>query len=359
MTAKPPSRPGDPVDAVVIGRNEGARLMACLASLRGQVRRLVYVDSGSTDGSVPLARSMGAEVVTLDLSLPFTAARARNAGLAALADDPPGFVQMVDGDCEVDAGWLAAARAAFSVHPQAVVVCGRRRERFPAASVYNALADREWDTPVGPARACGGDALLRYAAVQAVGGYRADLIAGEEPELCLRLRAAGGEVWRIAAEMTLHDAALLRFGQWWRRSVRAGHAFAEGAALHGAGSGVAGSGGVGSGVAGPGVAGPGVAGSGLAGPGLAGSGGHWVAETRRAVIWGMAVPLASVLGALVSPLALLLLLAYPAQVVRLARRGGWAWAMFSVLGKFAEARGVAGYWLGRWRGQQRGLIEYK
>ena len=237
----------DPViDAVVIGRNEGARLRTCLESLGGQVRRIVYVDSGSSDGSVTLAQDMGAVVVTLDMTQPFTAARARNAGLAAL--NAPEFVQMVDGDCQVVAGWIAAALAAFAAHPAAVVICGRRRERFPEASVYNRLADLEWDTPVGPALACGGDALMRFAAVQAVGGYRADLIAGEEPELCLLLRAVGGQVWRIVDEMTLHDAGLRHFGQWWRRTVRAGHAFAEGAALHGPA--------------------------------------HWGAEVRRAMIWG-------------------------------------------------------------------------
>lgn len=312
------------VDAVVIGRNEGERLRACLGTLHGRVRRLIYVDSGSSDGSIDLAHGFGAEIVGLDLSVPFTAARARNAGLAVLAADPPMFVQMLDGDCEMDAGWVAAALAGFAAHPAAVVVCGRRRERFPQASVYNALADREWDTPVGPARACGGDALMRYAAVRAVGGYRADLIAGEEPELCLRLRAAGGEVWRIAAEMTRHDAALVRFGQWWRRSVRAGHAFAEGAALHGAG------------------------------PDR-----HWAVETRRAVIWGLLLPMGIAIAAFVTPVALAGLLIYPAQVLRLAWRGGWTWAAFSVLGKFAEARGAVGYWLGQWRGQRRGLIEYK
>lgn len=312
------------VDAVVIGRNEGARLLACLASLRGQVRRLVYVDSGSIDGSVAAARHSGAEVVALDLARPFTAARARNAGLAALAGDPPEFVQMVDGDCTVDAGWIAAGLSAFALHPAAVVVCGRRREMRSDVSVYNRLADREWDTPVGLTRACGGDALLRFGAVQAVGGYRADLIAGEEPELCLRLRGAGGEVWRIAAEMTRHDAALLRFGQWWRRTVRAGHAYAAGAALHGAG------------------------------PER-----HWVAETRRAVVWGLVLPLGIIGAAAVWPWALLLALVYPAQVLRLARRGGRDWAVFSVIGKFAEAWGVAGFWLDRLRGRRRGLIEYR
>lgn len=309
------------VDAVVIGRNEGARLLACLAALEGRVRRLVYVDSGSTDGSVAAATAAGAEVVALDMAQPFTAARARNAGLSHLASDPPDFVQMVDGDCALQPGWISAALAAFAAHPAAVVVCGRRRERFAQASVYNALADREWDTPIGPARACGGDALMRYAAVQAVGGYDPGLIAGEEPDLCLRLRAKGGEIWRIDAEMTLHDAAMTQFSQWWRRAVRAGHAFAEGCARHGFD--------------------------------------HWGLETRRALIWGAGLPMAIVLLGLWHPAGWLLALAYPAQVIRLARRGGWAWGLFSVIGKFAEARGALGFYASRLRGQRRGLIEYK
>ena len=320
------------VDAVVIGRNEGARLIACLASLQGQVRHLVYVDSGSSDGSVAAAQAMGVEVVELDLTRPFTAARARNAGLAALAAQRPRatFVQLVDGDCEVRPDWIAQALAAFARHSRAVVVCGRRRERFPAASVWNRLADREWDTPVGRAAACGGDALMRLAPVLSVGGYREDLIAGEEPELCLRLGRAGGEVWRIDAEMTLHDAAMARFSQWWRRMRRAGHAFAEGAALHGAG------------------------------PER-----HWRAETRRALLWGAVLPVLALLAGLIHPAGFLLLLAYPAQILRLAwrwradgRAGGEA-AVFTVIGKLAEAQGVLGYWFDRLRGRKRGLIEYK
>ena len=319
------------VDAVVIGRNEGARLVACLASLSGQVRRIVYVDSGSTDGSVAAAGAAGADVILLDTARAFTAARARNEGLARLRHDPPAFVQLVDGDCAVDAGWIGAALAFMALHPRVVVVCGRRRERLPEESVWNRLADREWDTPVGPARACGGDALMRYASVMATGGYRDDLIAGEEPELCLRLIRAGGEVWRIDAEMTLHDAAMTRFGQWWRRTVRAGHAFAEGAALHGAG------------------------------PER-----HWRSERRRALLWGVGVPAAALSGALlVQPSFLWIMALWPLQVLRL----GWRWrtegragreaALFSVIGKVAEAQGVLGYWSDRLRGQRRGLIEYK
>lgn len=314
----------DRVDAVVIGRNEGARLAVCLDSLRPQVRRVIYVDSGSTDDSLTTARARGAEVVALDMSVPFTAARARNAGLAALAADAPDFVQLVDGDCEVRADWVSTALRAMADHPRAVVVCGRRRERYPDATIYNRLCDAEWDTPVGEALACGGDALMRYAAVQAVGGYDPTLIAGEEPDLCLRLRRAGGEVWRIDAEMTLHDAAMTRFGQWWQRSRRAGHAFAEGAWRYGRAPEK-----------------------------------HWLRETRRALIWGAGVPMVALVAGLIHPAGLLLLLAWPLQMARLAPRMGWQTAFFTVLGKLPEAQGALGFYLGRLIGRRRGLIEYK
>ena len=311
------------VDAVIIGRNEGARLVACLASVAPHVRRMVYVDSGSTDASVAAATAAGAQVVALDMAQPFTAARARNAGMAVL--EGAEFVLLLDGDCTLQPGFVGAALAAFEAHAGAVVVCGRRREREPWASVYNAMCDTEWDTPVGLAKACGGDALMRLAAVRAVGGFREGLIAGEEPELCVRLRAAGGEVWRIAAEMTLHDAAITRFSQWWRRAVRAGHAFAEGSHLHGAG------------------------------PER-----HWVRETQRAWVWGVVTPLFIGLALLVAPLgAPVLAMVYPLQVMRLSRRMGWRKAGLTVLGKFAEGWGAVQFTLGRLRGRGRGLIEYK
>ncbi|HMC94328.1 MAG TPA: glycosyltransferase, partial [Polyangia bacterium] len=211
----------------MIGRNEGERLRLCLRSLgcapvsggegaatdapalAGPAPPCVYVDSGSTDGSVVLARGLGAHVVELDLGTPFTAARARNAGFRRLLEVAPGiaFVQFVDGDCEVVPGWLPRAARRLEERPELAVVCGRRRERFVGASLYNRLCDIEWDTPVGDARACGGDALIRRVALEGVGGYDPRLIAGEEPELCVRLRAAGFKVERLDADMTLHDAA--------------------------------------------------------------------------------------------------------------------------------------------------------
>lgn len=312
------------IAAVVIGRNEGARLIACLDALQGQVGQIIYVDSGSTDGSVDAAQARGAQVVALDMSQPFTAARARNAGFAQVAPDTE-YVQFLDGDCAIRDGWVSTAHSFLENDPKAAVACGRRRERYPETSIYNALIDAEWDTPVGEAKACGGDALIRATALRDIGGYRDDLIAGEEPEMCVRLRQADWTIHRLDAEMTWHDANLTHFGQWWQRSKRAGHAFAEGAALHGA-------------------------------PPER----HWVAETRRAQIWGLAIPAAIlILSLLITPWALLGLLIYPLQVFRLARRNSLSWAFFNTLSKFPEALGVLKFHADRLTGKKKHLIEYK
>lgn len=321
--------PGAVVDAVAIGRNEGARLIACLDSLRAAgFREIVYVDSGSTDDSIAEARARGVSVVQLDMSQPFTAARARNAGADALAggDQAPDYIQFIDGDCALDAGWLPLARDFLDANPVVGVACGRRREIAPGASVYNRLIDQEWDTPIGQTRSCGGDALMRTRAFVEAGGFDPRLIAGEEPELCVRLRQAGWQIWRLDAEMTRHDAAIHRFGQWWRRSRRAGHAYAQGAALHGA-------------------------------PPER----HNVAQTRRALIWGLIIPLIALLGTvLVDPVFLLVLLAWPAQILRLSlREGDLTRATFLTLGKIPEALGVLEYWFRRWTGRDGRLIEYK
>ena len=316
------------VAAIAIGRNEGERLTQCLASLIATTAPVIYVDSGSTDGSVEAAKAAGAEVVALDLSIPFTAARARNEGLNRLnsLDSDSAFVQFIDGDCELRTGWIEAAMDAISVDPKIAVVCGRRRERFPDASRWNKMTDAEWNTPIGEAGACGGDALMRRAALDDVGGYRNDLIAGEEPEMCFRMRAKGWRIQRINAEMTWHDAALTRMGQWWKRTKRAGHAYGEAADLHG------------------------------------GSPEKFrVAETRRALLWGLAIPLVALVGFFViTPWALLVMLAWPLQALRLSARGlplEHAW--FMTFGKLPEALGVLSYHWGRLSGQRRKLIEYK
>ncbi len=218
---------------VAIARNEGERFRRCLDALRERAggATLVYVDSGSTDGSVELARGRGVEVVALDLSIPFTAARARNAGFERLiAIDPDvEFVQFLDGDCEVAQGWLEAAGKTLEAKPAAAVAFGHTRERFPEHSVYNRLADMEWKTivdqggPGGEAEWCGGNAAFRAVAFREAGGFNPSVPAGEEPELCQRLRSAGWKVIAVNADMAWHDTAMFKFSQWAKRESRTGY----------------------------------------------------------------------------------------------------------------------------------------
>ena len=321
---------------VAIGRNEGDRLRACLESVVGRAAVVVYVDSGSTDGSVDLARALGAEVVELDMASPFTAARARNAGIWRLTELLPeiAFIQVVDGDCEIVDGWLEGALDEIRADDNLAIVCGRRREGRPEASAYSRLCDMEWDTPIGEATACGGDALVRRTAFFDVGGYDGTIIAGEEPELCFRLREKGWKIRRIDREMTLHDAQMTRLSQWWRRAVRNGHAFAEGRDLHGDGAER-----------------------------------YRVKEVRSILEWAVLLPvLALALAWFTWGLSLLLfggyiLLWYRVRNARLKRGDGAAnasiYARYCVLGKFPEALGVARYWIDRLLGRAPTIIEYK
>jgi GT2 family glycosyltransferase len=317
---------------VVIGRNEGERLKACIRSL-SIFDQIVYVDSGSTDGSAEWARDRGVNVVDLNLDLGFTAARARNAGFRRLVELRPqlNYVQFIDGDCVLDRKWPEYAVEFLNSHEQVCAVFGRRRELYPNDSIYNQLCDREWNVAVGKVLSCGGDVMMRVPAVQSVGGYRDDMIAGEEPELCVRLRNAGWLVWRIDAEMTLHDAAIKRFNQWWLRQVRSGYAFANVAALHG----------------------------------------HpperfWVWESRRALTWGLLIPLVCTAVAVIFGwVGLATFVVYPLQLSRRMPRISGTWrerfqiAFFELLSRFPESVGQLRFWRDRFLRFQKRIIEYK
>jgi GT2 family glycosyltransferase len=216
-------------------------------------------------------------------------------------------------------------------NPNVAAVFGRRRERYPARSVYNQLCDWEWDGPPGESRACGGDVMIKTSALREVHGYRETLIAGEEPELCVRLRASGWRIVRLNAEMTVHDAAMIRFSQWWRRAMRGGYAFAEGAYLHGS-------------------------------PPER----HWVWESRRAWIWGMGMPLLCLaLGLIWFPWGWISFAIYPVQVFRQTVRGSGSCyqrattALFQVISRFPEVSGQLQFWRDRMAGRKSILIEYK
>ncbi|WP_294029505.1 glycosyltransferase [Sphingopyxis sp.] len=316
------------IGLVAIGRNEGERLRLCLGSVPGGMP-IAYVDSASTDGSADFARSMGAVVVDLDLAMPFTAARARNAGLEAILGAWPDleYIQFVDGDCELEPGWLAAAEAFLRSDPAVAAVCGRRRERYPERSFYNRMCDGEWNTPIGEAEACGGDAMFRVDALAEAKGYDPAIIAGEEPELCHRLRGRGWRVRRIDSPMTIHDADMHRTRQWWMRTVRSGFGYAQVWQKTRMGKGEP----------------------------------LYFRQLASALFWTFGVVLAGLLAALVlGPVGLLAVpVIWLVQLARLTRRGGFAWGWHMLAGKLAETSGILRYLLTRIAGRKQGAIFYK
>lgn len=306
----------DEIGVVVIGRNEGERLKKCLQGLLSQVARIVYVDSGSSDGSVQYAKSIDIDVVQLDMRIPFSAGRARNEGFFHLHETYKHlkYVQFIDGDCEICAGWLSFASAFLEENEAYAVAAGRRHEKFPEQSIYNMLCDIEWDTPIGVAEVCGGDFMIREKAFLQVSGFNPIVISGEEPDLCYRLRQHNWLIYRLDHSMTLHDAAMTRFSQWWKRTVRCGHFYAQGYTLH-------------------------------AHDGQ----GYCLRLALKCWIWALFFPVTVIgLAILISPVFLLLFVIYVIQIVMLAlqtykrsgnRKNSIIYSFFTVLAKWPQLIG--------------------
>lgn len=331
------------IGIVVIGRNEGERLKRCLRSLPSGISA-TYVDSGSTDGSVAFARSMGMLVIELDMQIPFTAARARNIGWRTLVDKHSALemIQFIDGDCEVADNWFQHAQRSLIEDEKLAAVFGRTRERFPHRSIFNRMCDDEWSVPIGLTESCGGNVMFRISALRAAEGFADSLIAGEEPDLCLRLRRAGWKIRCIDHEMTLHDAAITSFRAFWKRTRRSGFAFAEHVWRHGRN----------------------------AIP-------SWRRQLYGIVFWGLALPLLCLAFIALIPLSnattaftvfFAVLLAYALQIFRIARRKSSqvhdrgfaaAYGTLIVVGKLAQGLGTLECWSGHLLRKETRLIEYK
>jgi glycosyltransferase involved in cell wall biosynthesis len=328
------------VSVVVIGRNEGQRLAECLASIQaispiGGPIEVIYADSNSQDGSPELAASYGAKVLRVVPARP-CAAIGRNAGWRA-ASAP--LVLFLDGDTRLHPDFLPAALKALAEQPEVAVVWGHRRERYPERTLYNRVLDLDWIYAPGITDFCGGDALMRRSVLVATDGFSEDLIAGEEPELCQRIRALGHSILHIDQLMTDHDLAMSRWQAYWKRALRAGHAYAEVSQRL----------------------------KNTAFP-------LWASECKRNAIHSgvlLAMPLAALaLAVLIGDVLPLLglLLAYLFLIVRSAYKARWKcrqpvtlllYGLHSHLQQIPIALGQMGYWYNRLRNRRQGLIEYK
>ena len=309
------------------------------SSVRSLGCPVVYVDSGSTDGSLERgARRCATSRSALDPARPFSAARARNEGLRALVAARPELrlVQFLDGDCTLLPGWLEAAEPAMAADPRVPSSSARCASGTPKRRIYNRLCALEWRSPPGDLTnfgALGGIMLVRADVFMRVGGFNEQVIAGEDSEFGVRVAVAGFKVTKIARRMATHDADIQRFAQWWRRAVRGGHAIGQRFSLHGRGAMR-----------------------------------DCARERRSVLVWGLALP-ATILALAPATHGLSLLLAggYAVLGQRIARyRRGQGdsgadarlYARFVVIGKFAEAWGLLKFYVNNMAGRFR-IIEYK
>jgi len=329
-----------PIGVVVIGRNEGERLVNCLKSLLRQNCEkipIIYVDSGSSDGSCEKAQELGVEVVNLDLSTPFTAARARNAGFTKLRENHPEViaVQFLDGDCEMLEGWLSSTAKTIEENPDVVAVCGFREERYPEKSVYNRICNVEWQMgKIGEILNFGGDVMIRAETLAAIGGYNEKVIAAEDDEVSIRLRQTGGKIVRLAGIRVIHDANMHNAKQWWQRAKRSGYGFAQVAYLHGKSPEQ-----------------------------------KFLKELRRTWLWGMIVPVIAIALVVVSHgLSLLLFLRYPLTAIKViyqSHKQGFtwkdslAWGISCSLSAFPAVLGTIRFYWDLLNKKQHTIIEYK
>lgn len=326
------------IAAVVIGRNEGSRLGPSLSSVQAAGIPIVYADSASSDGSVAVAHGVDVPVVELSDNAPLSAGRGRNEGLAEALRRWPDteFVMFLDGDCVLDRAFPSAAVETFAQHPECAIVTGHLAERAPEASIYNRLCAIEWRSPAGRIEnmnALGGIMAVRVSAFREVNGFNLKAIAGEEPDLGVRVALAGHSIIKIDRQMATHDAEMTSFRQWWIRAVRGGHALAHRYASHGR---------------------------------------TRFRDGRRELLsdlfWGLALPLTAL--TLLWPtrgFSLLLLGGYGVLYSRVRRRylrqglgdgDAKLASRFILYSKFAHVVGIAKYAVGRLRGSYR-IIEYK
>ena len=316
---------------VIIGRNEGERLILCLESILKAHVACVYVDSQSIDDSVKEAEQRGVRTVVLDKSAPINASRARNTGFKVLVDDNPDieYVHFIDADCELHPEWLSHAVMSLEESENVAVVCGRLHEKYKYKNIYMRLCDMDWYIKPGEIEACGGIATIRRSVLEEMKGFDETLIAGADPELYFRIRQIGShKIVCLPVDMGTHDSNMHYFSEYWQRSVKTGYAYISKMHL-----------------------------------------GMSAKPVKSALIWSVAIPMTILLlMLLVNSKFILLLFIYPIQVLRIymslsehpsPKYSQLLYSIFCVLGKIPESVGIVKYMYNAVKKSDQTLIEYK
>lgn len=211
---------------VVIGLNEAAHLADCFRSIyaaaaywSGGAQDVVYVDSGSQDESIELARRYADRIFAL--RSPISAAAARDVGLLNATGD---YVLFLDGDMELDTFWwqCVSEYERNGTFPRSVIgLIGMRHDIYVDETTRLRLGEQENVYRTGRARTArhiGGALLIRRDILLKAQGYQPDLRGSEEPDLYARLRGAGYDIWEIPCPFIRHHTPMP--ASWPRRVWR-------------------------------------------------------------------------------------------------------------------------------------------
>jgi len=204
----------DRVGAVTVAFNSASVIGACLESIR-PAKRVVVVDNASTDDSVAVAmRALPtAEIVRAGGNIGF--GRGNNLGIERLDTE---FALLINPDAVMQPGSVEALVAAADRFPHAAllgpVLMGPDGAIHQSHNLdfFRRVAAGSWRNPIRPegdisvGHLSGAVLLARAAAIKALGGFDpAIFLFYEDDDLCLRLKAAGHELVRVADAVALHQ----------------------------------------------------------------------------------------------------------------------------------------------------------
>lgn len=195
------------VSVIIKCLNEEKRIAATIESALKAVAAIggevVLADSCSTDRTVEIAQQYPIRVVQL------AHPRERCCGIGpqlGYQHSRGEFVYILDGDMEMNSGFLEQAITFMNLHPDVAGVAGRMVEQNTHSLEYVGRSERA-ETHMQPGQVDRLDmgALYRRNAIEAV-GYFSDrnLHSYEEFDLAVRLRALGWRLWRLPVDAANH-----------------------------------------------------------------------------------------------------------------------------------------------------------
>ena len=168
------------ISVIVIGKNEGERLEACLTSAQRALRmlsyELIYVDSHSTDDSLAIARAHGARCF-LPEETDTTAGLGRYIGTQAAHGE---YLLFLDGDMQLQQGFVERAMLRVAAGG-CDGVCGIRTDHYMKDGKVVSVCENYFGcTQERVAPEFGGAIFLTAQALERCGGWATDTVACEE-----------------------------------------------------------------------------------------------------------------------------------------------------------------------------------